>query len=99
EGLDMLRGSIDPQRLGAMLNEEHRILSETLGISTPAIDSILTDCLEAGALGGKINGSGGGGTCFCYAPGRVDAVSEMLTAKKVRHFRIHKDSGARLEMN
>ena len=99
EGLAMFRsGAIDAPRLGAMLTEEHRILSETLGIATPLIDELQRACNAAGALGGKINGSGGGGTLFCYAPGpeRQAAVSRVLTERGIRHFAIKKSAGARI---
>lgn len=97
EGLKMFRGQVDHPRLGAMLTEEHRILSKTLGISTPRIDSILEMVRDAGALGGKINGSGGGGTCFCYAPDQTthERVKQKLLEKSIRHFSVTEDEGAR----
>ncbi len=99
EGIAMFRsGSIDAARLGAMLNEEHRILSQTLGIATPLIDEIQELCGENGALGGKINGSGGGGTLFCYAPepqGRKK-VLQVLADRHIRYFPVRKSDGARI---
>lgn len=97
QGLAMFRGSLNQKLLGEMLTEEHRILSETLGISTPKIDAVLKLCREAGAYGGKINGSGGGGTCFCYAPDPEShrRVTEALSAAGVRHFSVVEDEGAR----
>jgi galactokinase len=41
---------------------------------------MLEAAMEAGALGGKVNGSGGGGTMFAYAPGRQEQVKEALDA-------------------
>ena len=40
----------------------------------------LDAAMEAGALGGKVNGSGGGGTMFAYAPGRQQEVKAALDA-------------------
>ncbi len=97
-GLTMFRGTFDPADLGRMLTEEHRILSKTLGISTERIDWILKLANDSGAAGGKINGSGGGGTCFCYAPdpeARRNVLS-VLAANKVRHFEVKSDAGAGL---
>jgi len=51
---------------GDLLNAHHANLRDGLGISTPALEKILQIALENGALGGKVNGSGGGGCCFVY---------------------------------
>ena len=40
--------------------------------------------LAAGALGAKINGSGGGGSLFAYAPGREAAVVAAVRALGAR---------------
>ncbi len=97
EGLTQLRTKIDPKKFGALLNEEHSILSRTLGISTPRIDQIQQLTLELGALGAKINGSGGGGTLFCYAPGCEKKISDRLETEKINHFVVTAGEGARLE--
>ncbi|MBL8021452.1 MAG: hypothetical protein JNM27_17400 [Leptospirales bacterium] len=99
EGLKIFRTGQGIEQLGAMLDEEHRILAETLGISTPRINWILDLARKSGATGGKINGSGGGGTCFCYAPD-PDARRGLLEAfsrNGIRHFEVTSDVGARRE--
>ena len=60
--------AVDLRALGGMLDEHHHWLSQGIGVSTPRIDSILKDAMKRGAWGGKINGSGGGGTGFILAP-------------------------------
>ncbi len=80
EGAEALEFSVpDLEQVGALLQEHHRWLSEGIEVSTSRIDGILAKALEAGALGGKINGSGGGGTGFvlCEAS-RHDAVTEAI---------------------
>ncbi len=67
-----------PEELGGLLLEHHRILRDLLNVSTPEIERMLEEAMKAGALGGKINGSGGGGTLFLYAPGRENHVKEAL---------------------
>jgi len=52
------------QFIGEQLQVHHHWLSHGIGVSTPRIDNILNGAIDAGALGGKINGSGGGGTAF-----------------------------------
>jgi mevalonate kinase len=46
--------------LGARMNEAHALLSEC-GVSTPELDAIVVAAREAGALGAKLTGAGGGG--------------------------------------
>ena len=79
EAREMLAsGSVAPPRLGAMLLEHQRQLREGLEVSHPRLDELIQAALAAGALGGKLNGSGAGGAMFAYAPGRQQAVAEAL---------------------
>lgn len=98
DGYRMLKSknTLNHEVFGQMLDEEHRILSHTFGISTPKIDSILEECRRIGALGGKINGSGGGGTCFVYCPhsARRQMVKDFLTSENLAHYQVRADSGA-----
>ncbi len=79
EALELLAsGPLDHERLGRMLTEHHTILRDVQGVSTPKIESMLEAALGAGALGGKINGSGGGGCMFAYAPEDPENVLEAV---------------------
>lgn len=80
-------GSLDD--LGRMLHESWRLkreLSEKVSNST--IDEIYQAGLEAGALGGKILGAGGGGFVLFYVPlehqGRVRATLSKLLEVEFR---------------
>jgi len=64
--------------IGALLTEHHTVLRDILKVSTPKIESMLNVALKAGAMGGKISGSGGGGCMFAYAPGNSDEVAEAI---------------------
>ncbi|MFX0107838.1 MAG: mevalonate kinase [Candidatus Hodarchaeota archaeon] len=67
--LELLRTkNPDPQELGRMIQEHHDILRDGLDRSTPKIERLIKAAIDAGALGCKINGSGGGGTMVAYAP-------------------------------
>jgi len=80
EALELLEAKpLDYVRLGKMLTEHHLLLRDVLGISTPKIDSMLDAALGAGALGGKINGSGGGGCMFAYASENPEEVREAVS--------------------
>lgn len=98
EGYAMIAsGNVDADRLGALLTEHHRQLSEGLGVSTPKLDRMVEAALAAGAKGAKLNGSGGGGCMFAYAPGRQKEVAAALEAAGGQAFIVHLDEGVRLE--
>lgn len=71
---------LDHRGIGALLDEHHAVLRDVLGISTPKIDRMLEAARAAGAYGGKINGSGGGGCMFAYAPEDPGRVAEAVQA-------------------
>ncbi|MCX7876354.1 MAG: hypothetical protein N2321_09345 [Melioribacteraceae bacterium] len=74
---------INKIRIGNLLNEHQKILKDVLQISTNKIDKMIEIALNHGALGAKINGSGGGGCMFAYAPKNSEKIIEEL--KKITH--------------
>ena len=81
EALTVLRSApIDHRRIGMLLNRHQTVLRDTLQISTTKIDAMIEAALEAGAYGAKINGSGGGGCMFAYAPESPATVAEAVGA-------------------
>ena len=70
--------NLNHKLIGTLLNDHQRVLRDVLRISTPKIDRMIAAALEAGALGAKINGSGGGGCMFAYAPKNARAVKEAI---------------------
>lgn len=64
--------------LGQLLYKHHSNLRDFKRTSTPKIDRMMEAALTAGALGGKINGSGGGGCMFAYAPHNAEEVAEAI---------------------
>lgn len=86
----------DPVRLGELLYAHHCQLRDGIGVSTPKIDAMLEAAMAAGALGGKVNGSGGGGTMFAYAPGRQEEVKAALDAAGGRGIIVEPRAGATL---
>jgi len=70
--------SLDQERLGAMLYEHQEQLRDGIRVSCPQLDVLVDAACEAGALGGKLNGSGCGGAMFAYAPGKQDEVAEAI---------------------
>ena len=81
------------EKLGSLLNEHQVNLREHKRISTPKINRMIQAALEAGALGGKINGSGGGGCMFAYAPNNPEKVVEAIEKAGGKAYIITVDKG------
>lgn len=67
----------DAVELGRLMDRNHALL-QTLGVSTPALDRLVDAARQAGALGSKLSGSGGGGVVVALA-GR-DAEARRIEA-------------------
>lgn len=87
----------DHNRFGQLLSSQHSVLRDHLRISTPKIDEMIEASLKAGALGAKINGSGGGGCIFAYAPEKAEKVAKALKKIDVKAHIIRVDDGARVD--
>ncbi|AUD00708.1 GHMP family kinase ATP-binding protein [Spirosoma pollinicola] len=83
----------DHVRFGQLLNDHQANLRDAQRISTPKINRMLDAALAAGALGGKINGSGGGGCMFAYAPEQPEAVAEAIEREGGKAFIINVAEG------
>jgi len=88
---------LDRNELGALLLEHQRVNRELLGISTRRLDELIDAATEAGALGGKLNGSGGGGAMFAYAPEDPERVAAALEERGAKAYVIRADDGLRVE--
>ena len=75
-------GQIDPALLGRLIYRHHENLRDGLDLSTSVIEKIMDTALMHGALGGKVNGSGGGGCLFIYAHEK-DAADIIHHVKKI----------------
>lgn len=87
----------DHQHFGSLLNRQHEILRDYLHISTSKIEKMIETSLKAGALGAKINGSGGGGCIFAYTPHRAEQVAEALKKLGAKAYVVRVDEGVRRE--
>ena len=85
----------DHDLIGQLFSEHHSVLRDVLNVSTPKIESMLEGALEAGALGGKIVGSGGGGCMFAYAPENSDVVAEAIEKAGGKGYIIEPTEGSR----
>ena len=66
----------DWEKLGALMNENHRLTRE-LGGSGPENEELIEVALDCGALGAKLAGAGGGGTIIALHP-QPDEMIEAL---------------------
>lgn len=89
--------ALDHVRFGQLLTNHQTNLREAQRISTPKIDRMLDAALNAGALGGKINGSGGGGCMFAYAPNEPEKVAEAIEREGGKAYVIMVDAGTTVE--
>jgi galactokinase len=80
----LLIESRDAKALGDLLNDHHHQLANHLGTSLPAIDEMLRFGRQQGALGGKINGSGCGGSFFLLCPGRGAEMQELYRLRGLK---------------
>ena len=83
EAIDILNGGdTDISDFGRLLHESWTIKrSLTNKISTPQIDSIYNEARNAGALGGKLLGAGGGGFMLFF----VEPEKQSLVKEKLNH--------------
>ena len=84
---------VDDQELGRLLNMHQQQLRDRLHISTSKIDRMIDVALKAGAVGAKINGSGGGGCMFAYAPNSTEQVAEAIARVDGKSYIISVDEG------
>ena len=98
EALHLLKSNdFNDSMFGNLLNLHQDNLRDKLKISTPKIDRMITASLEAGALGGKINGSGGGGCMFAYAPTNPEKVAKAIENQGAKAYIITIDQGTIVE--
>jgi len=88
---------LDHRRIGSLLNEHQAVLRDVLGISTPKIDRMIEEALGSGAYGAKINGSGGGGCMFAYAPENPETVMGAIERAGGKAYVVSPDEGTRTE--
>ena len=86
---------IDEKLIGKLLYKHHIVLRDVLKVSTPKIERMMNAAMKAGALGAKINGSGGGGCIFAYAPNNSEKVIEAINSVGGKAQIIHSDEGSK----
>lgn len=78
----------DVTEIGRLLNENHDLLRE-IGVSTDRLDAACAAMREAGALGAKLAGAGGGGVAIAaLPPDRAGAALRRLRAAGWQAWRV-----------
>ncbi len=83
----------DRRMIGKLLSKHHYYLDKYLDISTPKINYMISTAIKAGAYGCKINGSGGGGCMFAYAPDNPQKVAEAIKNAGGKSYIIRQEEG------
>ena len=66
-------------------------------VSTDKIDRMIEASLDAGALGAKINGSGGGGCMFAYATDNPTKIVDAINRAGGNAVIINGEDGVRID--
>ena len=67
----------EEKRLGELMNINQGLL-DALGVNTWELSRLVYTARQAGALGSKLTGAGGGGSMIAYCPGRTREVLKEL---------------------
>ena len=68
----------DFNKVGELMNINHGFL-DVLGVNTVELTRVVYAAREAGAIGSKTTGAGGGGSIIALCPGKVDEVAEAIS--------------------
>jgi len=82
---------------GRLLHDAWNYKKQLAGVTNPLIDEIYEKAINAGALGGKVLGAGGGGYMMFYVPRtKKYQVLSALSGYQIRDFRFY-NKGSSLE--
>ena len=68
----------DYKRVGELMNINHGFF-DVLGVNTVELSRMVYAAREAGAIGSKITGAGGGGSIIALCPGKVEDVAQGIS--------------------
>ena len=72
----ILKGDFD--KVGELMNINHGFL-DVLGVNTLELSRMVYNARDAGAIGAKTTGAGGGGSIIALCPGKVDEVANAIS--------------------
>jgi len=80
----------DYEELGRSMNINHGLLN-AIGVSTAELEQMVDIAREAGAVGAKLTGAGGGGSIVALCPETTVQVSEALRSRGYRVMELAED--------
>lgn len=84
KGRECIEGGA-PTDLGPLMIENHALLRQ-IGVSTQELDSLVEAAINAGAIGAKLTGAGGGGNIIALAPeGGAENIQNALLTAGAKH--------------
>ena len=94
--LEFKKENLDLTKIGNLMNQHHHYLKNCLKITVPRIDAMIDAALNAGALGAKIVGSGGGGSIAVLSPKNkeVQIIKAILSAGAKDAYAVSVNRGA-----
>lgn len=79
--------SFDLERFGALVSSCHHYLDKYMRVSTDTLNRCVETCLDKGAIGAKLTGTGMGGCMFAIAPRSIILqIQEALSAHPVKTY-------------
>jgi hydroxymethylglutaryl-CoA reductase len=82
----------DYELLGSLMNVCHGFLN-AIEVSTPELENMVSIARDAGAIGAKLTGAGGGGSIVALCPDRESEVAGALEAAGYQIVQIQADVG------
>jgi galactokinase len=94
--LEFKKEKLNLTKIGDLMNRHHNYLKNCLKITVPKIDAMIDAALNAGALGAKIVGSGGGGSIAVLSPKNkeVQIIKAILNAGAKDAYAVSVNRGA-----
>lgn len=88
--------NLNLQKIGNLMNQHHHYLKNDLKITVPKIDNMIDAALNAGALGAKIVGSGGGGSIavLASAENKNNIINALKTVGSKNVYAVNVERGA-----
>ncbi|UAM96669.1 galactokinase [Polaribacter litorisediminis] len=96
--VEFRKETLDMVTIGHLMNQHHHYLKNLLKITVPKIDAMIDAALDAGALGAKIVGSGGGGSIAVLSLKNKEKkiINAILAAGAIDAYTVAIDTGARV---
>ena len=95
---ELKRDKKDAKKIGDLINKFHQELVKGFKNSTEKTEKIIKASMDAGALGGKIIGSGFGGCVLIFCPGKQTEIAELVKKYGGKPYIVSIDEGLRRDI-